>query len=119
MRIRVRAIRRAGELLQQVNGQGARTDHLSEGDRTKLTQARPHMTPVTAVPMTNYLINETTPRAIPTTPRKRDQAAIRAGALIAGSGLLKYHWTTPAAPAGSTRNSTLCPFDSPSAQRTS
>jgi hypothetical protein len=37
-RIRDRAIRRAGELLAQVNGQGARTDQLSEGGHTKLTQ---------------------------------------------------------------------------------
>lgn len=37
-RIRDRAIRRAGEILSQVNGQGARTDQLSVGGHTKLTQ---------------------------------------------------------------------------------
>ncbi len=37
-RIRARAIRRAGELLQQINAQGARTDRLTEGDHGKLTQ---------------------------------------------------------------------------------
>ena len=37
-RIRDRAIRRAGELLKQVDGQGARTDKLSEGANTKFTQ---------------------------------------------------------------------------------
>lgn len=37
-RIRDRAIRRAGELLQQIDGQGARTDQLSAGVHTKFTQ---------------------------------------------------------------------------------
>jgi len=37
-RIRARAIRRSGELLSQIDGQGARTDQLSVGTDTKLTQ---------------------------------------------------------------------------------
>lgn len=37
-RIRDRAIRRAGELLQQIDGQGSRTDQLTEGSHGKLTQ---------------------------------------------------------------------------------
>lgn len=38
IRIRARAIRRAGELLRMMNAQGARTDQLPEGDHRKLTQ---------------------------------------------------------------------------------
>jgi len=38
IRIRARAIRRAGELLRAHNSQGRRTDQLSEGVRGKLTQ---------------------------------------------------------------------------------
>lgn len=37
-RIRGRAIRRVGELLEQINGRGTRTDQLSVADDTKLTQ---------------------------------------------------------------------------------
>ncbi len=37
-RIRDRTIRWAGELLAQINGQGARTDQLGAGAPTKLTQ---------------------------------------------------------------------------------
>lgn len=37
-RIQARAVRRCGELLKQYNGQGARTDQLSAGAHTKLTQ---------------------------------------------------------------------------------
>jgi hypothetical protein len=37
-RIRARAIRRAGELLHQIDGQGSRTDQLTEGEHGKLTQ---------------------------------------------------------------------------------
>lgn len=37
-RIRDRAIRRAGELLKQIDGQGKRTDKLTDGDDSKLTQ---------------------------------------------------------------------------------
>ncbi len=39
-RIQARAVRRCGELLKQYNGQGARTDQLSAGAHTKLTQQR-------------------------------------------------------------------------------
>jgi len=37
-RIQARAVRRCGELLKQYNGQGGRTDQLSAGAHTKLTQ---------------------------------------------------------------------------------